>query len=112
MTDKIVVLSMCESEEEAERIARHMVDKRLAACVNIVGGIRSVYRWKGAVEVAPELLLVIKTSRELLPEVRSALDRVHSYELPECIALPIVDGSERYLDWMDQGLKQSEPGPR
>lgn len=112
MTDKIVVLSTCETEEEADRIARDLVEKRLAACVNVTSGVKSVYRWKGAVEVAPELMLVIKTSRELLPEVRTALERMHSYELPECIALPVVDGSERYLDWMEQGLKQSEPGPR
>ena len=112
MTDKIVVLSTCETEEEADRIARDLVEKKLAACVNVVGGVKSVYRWKGTVEAAAEVMLVIKTNRELLPEVRSSLDRIHSYELPECIALPVVDGSERYFGWLEQGLKQSEPGPR
>jgi periplasmic divalent cation tolerance protein len=112
MTDKIVVLSTCETAEEAESVARLLVESRLAACVNIIGGVRSIYRWKDAVESATEFLLVIKTSRALLPDVQAAVDKVHSYELPECIALTVIDGSERYLEWLDHGLKQTEPGPR
>lgn len=112
MTDKIVVLSTCETEAEAAAIAAGLVENRLAACVNIVRNVSSVYRWQGKVETATELLLVIKTSRELLAEVRSAIERTHSYELPECIALQIVDGSERYLEWLAQGLKQTDSGPR
>jgi periplasmic divalent cation tolerance protein len=112
MTDKIVVLTACESADEAAKIARALVDQRLAACVNIASGARSVYRWKGEIEEAAEWLLFIKTSRALLSEVRTALEKLHSYELPECVALPIVDGSEGYLDWIDHALKQSDPTPR
>lgn len=112
MTDKIVLLTACESAEEAEKIARALVESRLAACVNIVSGVRSVYRWKDAVETANELLLVVKTSRALLPDAQALIEKVHSYELPECIAIQIVDGSERYLDWMSEGLKQKDPGTR
>lgn len=108
MTDKIVLLTNCESADEAERLARALVEARLAACVNIVGGVRSVYRWKGAVETASEVMLVIKTSRELLPEAQALIEKLHSYELPEVIALSIVDGSERYLDWLAEGLKRND----
>jgi periplasmic divalent cation tolerance protein len=105
MTDKVVVLSTCESVEDAERIADLLVEQRLAACVNIVGGVRSVYRWKEAVERASEVLLLIKTSRALVQDVRAAIAQEHSYELPECIAVPIIDGSEPYLSWLEQGLR-------
>ena len=108
MTDKIVVLSTCENLDDAGKIARSLVQKRLAACVNIVPGVQSVYQWKGAVEQASEVLLVIKTSRPLLPAIQAEIERLHSYELPEAIALQIVDGSERYLDWLAAGLKQTD----
>jgi periplasmic divalent cation tolerance protein len=104
MTDKIVVLSTCASAEEAQRVARALVEKRLAACVNVIPGIRSVYRWKDAIEDEEEVLLVIKTSRALLEELRNEIERLHSYEVPEVIALSVVDGSERYLTWMDREL--------
>jgi len=104
MTDKIVVLSTCASMEEAQRIARALVEKRLAACVNVVPGIRSVYRWKDAIEDEEEVLLAIKTSRALLPELTDEIERLHSYEVPEVIALSVVDGSERYLGWMNREL--------
>ncbi|MGE5486235.1 MAG: divalent-cation tolerance protein CutA [bacterium] len=101
MTEKIVVFTTCGSEEEARKVAHGLVEGRLAACVNIAPGLRSVYRWKGTVEEAGEWLLVIKTRRDLFTEVREAIARLHSYELPECIALPVVDGSEAYLAWID-----------
>ena len=104
MTDKIVVLSTCASPEEAHGLARALVEKRLAACVNIVPGVRSVYHWKDAIEEEEEVLLVIKTSRPLLDELRSEIERLHSYEVPEVIALQVVDGSERYLAWLDREL--------
>ncbi len=101
MTDKIVVLSTCGSEDEAERIARGLVDARVAACVNIVPGLRSIYRWKGAVEDAGEWLLLIKTRRDRFAELQTQLRRLHSYEVLECIALPVIDGSGAYLGWID-----------
>ena len=104
MTDKIVVLSACGSAKEADAIARRLVEKRLAACVNLLPGAKSIYHWKGAVEESDEVMLVIKSSRELFSELRVELERAHSYEVPELIALQIVDGSEQYLEWMDREL--------
>jgi len=112
MTDKIVVLSTCETAEEADRIATALVENRLAACVNIVPGVRSVYRWKGAVEKADEFLLVIKTSRPLLEKAQAEIERIHSYDLPEAIALAVVDGSEQYLEWMNSNLGQEDEDER
>jgi periplasmic divalent cation tolerance protein len=104
MTDKIVVLSTCGSPKDGQRLAHALVEKRLAACVNIIPGVRSVYHWKDAIEEEEEVLLVIKTSRALLAELRTELERLHSYEVPEVIALPVVDGSESYLAWLDREL--------
>lgn len=104
MTDKIVVLTTCDSEQQAERMARHLVEKKLAACVNITGKVHSVYRWKDAVEDSSEILLIIKTRRDLFPRIREEIAAMHSYEVPEVIALPIIDGSEAYLAWIDREL--------
>ena len=108
MTDKIVVLSTCGSPEEAERIARALVSKRLAACVNLIPAVRSIYRWKGAVEDAQETLLVTKSSRALFEELRAEIEKLHSYEVAEVIAMPIVDGSEAYLEWLGRELAERE----
>src|SRR5580692_676259 len=104
MTDKIVVLSTCGSPDQAQRLAHALVEKRLAACVNIISGVRSVYRWKEAIEQEEEVLLVIKTSRPLLEDLRSEIERLHSYEVPEVIAMQVVDGSERYMAWLEREL--------
>src|SRR5580658_2855882 len=104
MTDKIVVLSACDSEEQATLLARHLVELRLAACVNIVPGVRSFYRWKGAIEDTAEWILVIKSRRDLFSSIRAELAKMHSYEVPELLALPVVEGSENYLAWMDREL--------
>ena len=104
MTDKIVVLSTCESDEQARTIARHLVEKRLAACVNIVSGVHSIYRWKDAIEESAEFILVIKSRRDHFPQLRAELEKLHSYEVPEAIALQIVDGSEAYMAWLDREL--------
>jgi periplasmic divalent cation tolerance protein len=109
MTDKIVVLSTFASAEEARRVARALVEKKLAACVNVIPGIRSIYRWKGAdgedtIEDEEEVLLVIKSSRALIRELTDEIERLHSYEVPEVIALQVVDGAERYLAWMNREL--------
>lgn len=104
MTDKIVVLSTCPSAEEAASLARTLVEKRLAACVNVVGGARSFYRWKGAIEDTTEWLLLIKSRRELFPRLCAELESLHSYEVPEVVALAIVDGSPGYLNWLEAEL--------
>jgi len=104
MTDKIVILSTASSEEEAAKLAQLLVDQRLAACVNILPRMRSFYRWQGAVESADEWLLVIKTSRALFSAVGVLLEKQHSYEIPEAIAIPVVDGAPNYLEWLDQSL--------
>jgi periplasmic divalent cation tolerance protein len=104
MTDKIVVLSTCSSAEEAERLARALVESRVAACVNVVPAVRSFYRWKGAVENESEHLLIIKSSRVLFDGLRLELEKAHSYEIPELIAIPIVDGALNYLNWLDTEL--------
>ena len=105
MTDKIVVLSTCDSEEAAAALAKSLVEQHLAACVNVLPGARSIYRWQGKVEDAAEWMLVIKSRRDLFDKLREAIARMHSYEVPEVIALPIVDGSEPYLAWLDRELK-------
>jgi periplasmic divalent cation tolerance protein len=107
MTDKIAVLTACESRLEADRIANAVLEARLAACVNVVPAA-SVYRWKGKVERAEELLLLIKTRRPLFDKLRAMLERIHPYELPEVIALPIADGLGAYLDWIEKETTPDE----
>ena len=105
MSERVLVLSTVGSPEDAERIARGLVEQGLAACVNIVPGVVSVYRFKGAVERASEMLLVIKTRAERFPGLREALVAMHPYELPEVIALPIEAGHAPYLAWLDEGVR-------
>ena len=103
MTDRLVVLVTCGSGKEARRIARALVEAQLAACGNVVEApVRSIYRWKGKVETAREYLLMVKTSRRRFAALEKAVKRVHSYDLPEIIALPIAAGSQAYLRWIDQ----------
>ena len=105
MTDKIVVLVTCGSAREAKRIAQALVERRLAACVNVFSTrVRSTYRWKGKVETAAEYLLLIKSSRKRFPALRREVERLHSYEVPEVIALPIAEGSSAYLRWLAECL--------
>ncbi len=110
MTDKIVVFSTCDSAEEAERLARQLVETRLAACVNVIPRIMSYYRWKEQVQTSTEWLLVIKSSRDLFEQVRLRLETSHSYELPEVMALPIVAGSPNFLAWLDAELTGDSRG--
>jgi len=104
MTDKIVVLTTCDSEMLAEQLARHLVEHRFAACVNILPKARSIYRWQEKIEDAGEWVLLIKSRRDLFAALRAEIQRLHTYETPEVIALPIVDGSEAYLGWLDDQL--------
>ncbi len=104
MTDKLLVLTTAGSEAEARKIAEALVERKLAACVNIVPGVHSVYRWEGKVEGAEEYLLLIKTSKSREEQVGSAIRELHSYELPECIAIPIESGSEEYLKWLGDSV--------
>ena len=105
MTDKLVVLVTCSSMAEAQRIARGVVEGRLAACVNVLPGVvRSIYRWKGKVESSRERLLLIKTSRKRLAKLRAAVERLHSYDVPEFVALPIAAASPAYLAWIEKCL--------
>lgn len=84
------------------RIARRLVQDRLAACVNIVGGVVSVYHWQGSVQESEEVMLVVKSRRDLLGQLQECLAGMHSYEVPEAIAIPVVDGLPAYLEWLDR----------
>jgi len=106
MTDKRIVLSTAGSEEEAQKIARHLVENRLAACVNIVPRIESIYRWDGKIETSRECLMVIKTVSGNFAAVRDAILELHSYDLPECVSIAVDDGSAAYLEWVDRSLKE------
>jgi periplasmic divalent cation tolerance protein len=106
MTDKIVVLVTCGSKKEARKIAQALVQRRLAACVQEIGvPVRSMYRWKGRVESANEVLLLIKTSRKRFSAVSTLVKKLHSYEVPEIIAFNIADGSREYLDWITSNVR-------
>ncbi|HXE74132.1 MAG TPA: divalent-cation tolerance protein CutA [Candidatus Xenobia bacterium] len=110
MTDKVVILATCGSGKEAKRIAQALVEQRLAACVNLSRPIRSVYRWQGEVRDEPEVLLIIKTVRGLFDAVRRTVEKLHSYQVPEVICLPIIDGAPNYLNWLS-GAVTEEPEP-
>jgi periplasmic divalent cation tolerance protein len=105
MTDKVVVLVTAPSLDEARKIARGLVEARLAACVNVVPPVESIYRWQGKIENSRERLLVVKTAREIFAEVEAAIRKLHSYTNPEIICLPIIDGSRDYLDWLAESMK-------
>ena len=100
-TDRIIVLITVGSEEEAHKIAELLVNEKKAACVNIVPGIDSIFSWEGKIDSAQESLLLVKTRASLFPEIVELVKRMHSYEVPEIIALPIIAGSEDYLKWLD-----------
>jgi periplasmic divalent cation tolerance protein len=107
-----VVLTTAGSEEEASRIAEALVTRRLAACVSVVPGVVSHYRWHGQVCRDEERLLLIKTTERLFPEVKDAILELHSYELPELLMLRVGDGEARYLAWLEQALvERDEAGP-
>ncbi len=102
MNERLVVLSTVAKVEDAEWIAQDVVGKGLAACVNVVSGVLSVYRWKGALQRDNEVLLVMKTRAEQFEALRQAIVANHPYEIPEVIALPVQAGHEPYLAWLDE----------
>jgi periplasmic divalent cation tolerance protein len=110
MTDKRIVLTATASEEEARKIARHLVQYQLAACVNIIPQVASIYRWQNKIEEAREWLLIIKTTAAAFLQVRESIAELHSYELPECISLAIEDGSPAYLQWIAESVSTGEFG--
>lgn len=99
--DYIIVLTTCNSSEAASSIAEHLVSNKLAACVNIVNGVESVYQWQEKIEHDMEIQLIIKTRQVLFSQVEQAIQELHNYELPEVIAVPIVSGAKNYLNWIE-----------
>ena len=108
MNNYIIVLSTCNSTDIASLIAETLVSNKLAACVNIVKGIESVYQWQGKIEHDHEHLLIIKTRQSLFQQVQSAIQELHNYELPEIIAVPIDTGEKNYLNWIQSATAATE----
>lgn len=106
--DYIIVFNTCNSAEVASSIAEMLVSKKLAACVNIVKGIESVYQWQGKIEHEQEILLIIKTRQSLFSQLEQAIQKLHNYELPEIIAVPIVLGEKNYLNWIQSATLATE----
>jgi periplasmic divalent cation tolerance protein len=105
--DVIVVLVTCKSNSEAQRIVSALVTKRLAACGNILESpVTSIYRWKGKIERAKEYLVILKSTRKAFAELEREVIRLHSYDVPEIIALPVVVGSQKYLSWVGDSMNE------
>ncbi len=96
----MVVFCTCEDQRQGMHIGEALVSERLAACVNLLPAVQSIYRWQGNIERAEEVLLLIKTTRDRFPALRDRIQELHTYDTPEIIALPISDGSEKYLTWL------------
>jgi periplasmic divalent cation tolerance protein len=107
MSEFIVVFVTVGSAEEGDRLARALVEGRLAACVNRVKGVQSIYRWQGKIESNEEELLIVKSRRDLFLRLKEKVQQLHSYEVPEIVALPIIAGSESYLRWLEDALAES-----
>jgi periplasmic divalent cation tolerance protein len=105
MSDPIVVFVTCASEEEGLKIANALVEEHLAACVNLISPIRSIYRWEGKIWNEKEWLLIIKTRQDRFGELERKVRSLHSYSVPEIISLPISDGSSSYLKWIKENTK-------
>jgi len=105
VTDKIVILVTAANRDEGREIARHLVESRLAACVNILPPVESVYRWQGEVAEEGEFLLIVKSTKALFAEIETEILKLHSYRIPEIICLPIDEGSRNYLQWIADSVK-------
>jgi periplasmic divalent cation tolerance protein len=109
MTDAIVLLCTCSSEREGRLLAEALVHSKLAACVNLLPGVQSIYRWEGELERAAEVLLLIKSTADRFEELRVRITELHSYDTPEIIALPISAASEKYLNWFRRETATDTP---
>lgn len=105
MKSYIQISTTTETKKDAQKIAQYLVEQKLAACVQITGPIKSIYRWKGKVETASEWLCLIKTRESFFNKIEAAIKKLHPYETPEIIAVPIVKGSREYLNWLDNETK-------
>lgn len=110
MGGEVVVFSTCSSGEEAEKIAEALIKERRAACISAISSVRSIYWWKGKIEQAEEVLLIIKTKKTLMDEVIKLIKKNHSYTVPEIIAVPIVAGNPDYLKWLRSEVKKKAKG--
>lgn len=106
MSQPVVLFSTCGDETKAQSVATMLVEQRLAACVNIVAGIKSTYRWEGAIKTDNEVLLIIKSQRDQVQSIKQVVQELSGYELPELIAMEIIDGSQHYLDWLTVESRQ------
>jgi periplasmic divalent cation tolerance protein len=104
MTDKIIVFVTCESREQAEKIAQSVVTDKLAACVNVLPGIRSCYMWEGKLTWSDEVLLFIKTTRGRFDQLQERVKELHSYSLPEIVAVTIDEAFDKYIEWIDSSV--------
>ena len=104
MTDKIIVFVTCESRQQADKIAESVVAENLAACVNVLPGIRSCYVWDRKLTWAEEVLLLVKTTRGRFGQLQDRVRALHSYEVPEIVAVPIQEAFQKYLDWIDESV--------
>jgi periplasmic divalent cation tolerance protein len=100
MTDVVLILTTVPDDGSGETLAQTLVEERLAACVNVLPAMTSIYRWRGAVERGAERQMIVKTTRDRITAVRERIGQLHSYELPELIVLDVVDGSAAYLEWI------------
>jgi len=106
MTDKIVVLVTGSNTRECKKIAHRLIEKQLIACANLIPVIHSLYRWKGKIADEKECLMLLKSTRELFPAIRTEVEKLHSYSVPEVITLPIIDGAPNYLNWIAESVSQ------
>jgi len=101
----IIILITCANEEEAQKISRALVSERLCACVNILGNVKSLFWWEGKVDSSPEVLLIAKSKKSKFTGIIKLVKSLHSYEVPEIIALPIIAGDKKYLSWLNNSIK-------
>ncbi|GAB4257686.1 MAG: divalent-cation tolerance protein CutA [Methylomicrobium sp.] len=106
MSDHIIIFCTCPNPDTADSIARSLIDDHLAACVNILPNLKSVYRWQGVIETAEECLLLVKTRADHYPQLESAIKRAHPYELPEIVAVSLEHALPEYLEWIDSCLSK------